>query len=188
MEKYNCMTVLYILPGSRKDKYGAGKKCVCRCDCGRLFKRPYRNITNNKIKMCKECSNNLKKQQKHHSTHNKTHTRLYSIYHGMKNRCYNKNQIAYQKWYGNRGIKICKEWEKSFDSFYQWAINNGYQQGLSIDRIDNSKDYCQDNCRFVNAHTQVANRRILKNNKTGYTGVEIYQPKLWKAKKPYTNN
>lgn len=110
---------------------------------------------------------------------------LYSIYHGMKNRCYNKNQIAYQKWYGNRGIKICKEWEKSFDSFYQWAINNGYQQGLSIDRIDNSKDYCPDNCRFVNAHTQVANRSTLKTNKTGYTGVELFQPKLWKPRKPY---
>ena len=177
------MTILYILPGSRKDKYGAGKKCVCRCDCGRLFKRPYRNIINNKMKMCKECSNNLKKQQKHHSTHNKTHTRLYSIYHGMKNRCYNKQQKAYKKWYGSKNITICDEWKNDFLAFYYWAINNGYDDTLTIDRIDNNKGYCPDNCRWTTPHVQAVNRAISKNNKTGYIGIYKRIPKDYKTKK-----
>lgn len=183
MEKYNNMTILYVLHGSRKEKYGPGKKCICRCDCGRLFKRPYRNILNNKIKMCKECSNNLRKQQKRHVIHNKTNTRLYSIYHGMKCRCYNKNQESYKKWYGPKNITICAEWKNDFVAFYHWAINNGYNDTLTIDRIDNTKGYQPDNCRWTTPHIQAANRIISKNNKTGRVGIYKSIPKDYKTKK-----
>lgn len=183
MEKHNHMTILYILPGSKKEKYGAGKKCICRCDCGRLFKRPYRNILSGKLKMCKKCSNQLRKQQIHHTTHDKTHTRLYKIYYGIKNRCYNKNQEGYKKWYGFKNIIMCDEWKNDFLSFYNWAINNGYQENLSIDRIDNDGNYCPENCRWVTKHIQAVNQKISKNNKTGYVGIYKSVPKSYKTDK-----
>lgn len=76
---------------------------------------------------------------------------------GMKERCTNKNASNY-KWYGGRGIGICDEW-KEFIPFYEWAIENGWREGLTIDRIDTSKDYSPDNCRFISHKSQCRNRR-----------------------------
>lgn len=60
-------------------------------------------------------------------------TRLYKIWSNMKSRCYNKNRSNY-KYYGGKGIKICDEWLSAFVVFHDWAINNGYQENLTIDR------------------------------------------------------
>lgn len=86
------------------------------------------------------------------------HHRLHSIWRGMLNRCYNNNQPNYIN-YGGRGIKICEEWKNNFLSFYNWSINNGYDDELSIDRIDNDKDYSPENCKWSTKRTQLANRR-----------------------------
>jgi hypothetical protein len=90
------------------------------------------------------------------------HTRLYSIWTSMKTRCFNKNHNRY-KYYGGRGIKICDEWF-DFTPFRDWAVNNGYQEGLSlqIDRIDNDGDYTPINCRFVSRREQSRNRSNTK--------------------------
>ena len=101
-------------------------------------------------------------------------TRLSNIYQQMKNRCYNPNNPSYKN-YGGRGITICAEWNsrekikgtrgnntKGFTAFKKWALNNGYTSGLPIDRIDNSKGYSPDNCRWATAIMQGRNRR---NNK-----------------------
>ena len=66
--------------------------------------------------------------------HRKTNHRIYKIYRGMKSRCYCKTDYHY-KWYGERGIKICDEWLNDFMSFYNWSMQNGYSDNLSIDRI-----------------------------------------------------
>lgn len=87
--------------------------------------------------------------------------RLKSIYSTMKQRCYNPNRLKYPR-YGGRGIKICDEWLNSFDSFYNWAINNGYSSELQIDRIDNDGDYCPENCRWVTLWENTLNRRQSK--------------------------
>ena len=79
----------------------------------------------------------------------------------MKQRCYNPNRLKYSR-YGGRGIKICDEWLNSFDSFYNWAINNGYSSELQIDRIDNDGDYCPENCRWVTLWENTLNRRQSK--------------------------
>lgn len=89
--------------------------------------------------------------------HGLSYTRLYRIWHKMKDRCYNKNDNRYKN-YGARGIKICEEWKNDFLSFYTWACNNGYKDTLSIDRIDNNSDYYPGNCRWTTTKEQTRNR------------------------------
>lgn len=74
--------------------------------------------------------------------------RLGNILHGMKQRCYNQNNENYYL-YGGKGIKVYDEWLNNPTSFEEWAINNGYEDGLTINRKDENKDYCPDNCEWV---------------------------------------
>lgn len=87
----------------------------------------------------------------------KLHLRLKSIYNNMKSRCYNENAKDY-KYYGGKGVKICSSWRKSFACFCIWALTNGYSDDLTLDRIDNSGDYCPENCRWVNMKKQNRNK------------------------------
>ena len=81
---------------------------------------------------------------------------LYTVYLGMKKRCYTSSSIGFEN-YGGKGIKVCEEWKNDFSVFYEWAINNGYYynteetrgQRLSIDRIDSKGDYTPSNCRWI---------------------------------------
>lgn len=82
---------------------------------------------------------------------------LNTIWCGLKERCTNPNASNYQ-WYGGRGITICDEWLE-FLPFYDWSIANGWEPGLSIDRIDVDHGYSPDNCRFVPFRKQFRNRR-----------------------------
>lgn len=91
----------------------------------------------------------MKKISKHNN-------RLYNIWYNMKRRCYNKNAKDYKN-YGNKGIKVCKEWEEEFMVFYEWALNNGYDKKLTLDRIDNNKNYCPENCRWITIKEQHRN-------------------------------
>ena len=88
---------------------------------------------------------------------NYSKTRIYKIYVSMKNRCERKTSINYER-YGGRGIKVCKWWQK-FENFYKWAIKNGYNNDLSLDRINNNKGYTPKNCRWVDRKTQQRNTR-----------------------------
>lgn len=90
-----------------------------------------------------------------------------SVWRNMKIRCNDPRDKYYYR-YGGRGIKVCPEWENSFENFYEWALRNGYQKGLSIDRIDNNKGYSPDNCRWVTMHEQ--NRNYSRNHMITYKG------------------
>jgi len=77
----------------------------------------------------------------------------------MRYRCGNKNASRYKN-YGGRGIKVCPEWRKDFVVFMDWALNNGYKKGLSIDRIDNDGNYEPSNCRWATVKQQNRNARF----------------------------
>ena len=95
-----------------------------------------------------------------------SYSRLHNIWHSMKQRCFNKNATGYD-YYGGRGISICKEW-LDYDNFLDWAINNGYGDNLTIDRIDVEGNYEPSNCRFVNSLVQANNTR--RNIRVYYKG------------------
>ena len=88
---------------------------------------------------------------------NKSSIRLYRIFYDMKTRCYNKKRKTYKN-YGGRGIIMCNEWLNNFDNFYNWAINNGYKDNLTIDRINVNGNYEPNNCRWVIMREQFHNR------------------------------
>ena len=81
-------------------------------------------------------------------------TKLYSVWGNMKDRCLNLNCKCY-KYYGGRGIDVCESWRTDFISFRDWAVNNGYKEGLSIDRINNNKGYHPDNCKWSTNREQI---------------------------------
>lgn len=90
-------------------------------------------------------------------THGMSSTRLYRIYKHMKRRCSDKNDIRYYA-YGARGIKVCDEWDK-FEPFCEWALNNGYSDDLTIDRINVDGNYSPSNCRWITPKEQASNKR-----------------------------
>ena len=100
--------------------------------------------------------------------HGLSGTKLYHIREGMLSRCNNPNSPSY-KHYGGRGIKVCDDWHNPV-KFIDWAIANGYKEGLKIDRIDNNGNYEPNNCRWttmkVNANNMRSNRRLTLNGKT----------------------
>lgn len=91
-----------------------------------------------------------------HLVHGLCNTPLYAVWRTMRQRCTNPNCRGY-KWYGAKGIKVCEEW-LNVENFFEWAIQSGYREGLTIDRIDSSGDYEPSNCRWVSMSEQQSNR------------------------------
>lgn len=126
----------------------------CECDCGNKVLVSSTALLNGGQK---SCGCNRPKT----ITHGESQTRLYKIYYGIRQRCYNPNQVRY-KHYGGRGIKMCDDWLNNYLSFADWAKANGYADDLSIDRIDVNGDYTPENCRWIPLSEQSANRRVCK--------------------------
>lgn len=84
-------------------------------------------------------------------------SRIYKTWESMKNRCYCKSETSY-KWYGGKGVTVCDEWLHNFQAFYDWAMNNGYKDSLTLDRIHNNKGYEPSNCRWTTMKEQTRNR------------------------------
>lgn len=100
-------------------------------------------------------------------THGLSKTSLYHRWICMKDRCSNPKSKSYPS-YGGRGISVCKEWNESFEAFYEWAIGSGFDGTLTLDRIDNNKNYYPENCRWVSIKEQ--NRNCSRNNMITHNG------------------
>lgn len=133
-------------------KYIGKSKWLCTCNCGNLTEVRGDKLRNGDIKSCGCLRKDI------FTTHGKTDTRLYNIYCEMKRRCYLRSDKSYGK-YGGRGIAVCDEWLEDRTTFFDWAINNGYRDDLTIDRIDNNKGYSPDNCKWLTPKQQTRNRR-----------------------------
>ena len=132
----------------------------CLCDCGNEILVSTSNLRCNRVKSC-GCLK-IEKLINRSTTHNQRHTNLYEVWKSMKQRCFNPQNASYKN-YGARGITVCNEWKNSFTSFYEWSILNGYNEGLTIDRINNNSSYCPKNCRWVDRKIQANNSRWNKH-------------------------
>lgn len=121
----------------------------CLCECGEVIQLATYKITGgDSVKSCgclrKETMSQNRRDPTRHGLHNH---KLYAVYQSMKQRCINPNSQRW-KYYGGKGVSVCSEW-KDFYSFYIWATTNGYEDGLSIDRVNSDGDYHPDNCRWI---------------------------------------
>lgn len=123
----------------------------CECQCGNTTTVRTTDLLNGHTQSC-GCL-----QRDRSSTHGLSHTEPYDIWVGILRRCNNPESKYYLR-YGGRGIKVCEEW-LSYPSFYEWAMSNGYEKGLTVDLIDNDGDYSPQNCRLVDMKTQQRNKR-----------------------------
>lgn len=140
-DKFNELTVLAIVKGSKPTKY-----FYCECSCGeKKYIKAY-NVYSSITKTCGNLSAHIPVSIRN-TAHGDCYTKLYRIHNGMLNRCNNQNHPAY-KYYGGKGIQVCESW-KNYESFKAWAETANYKPGLTIDRLDSTKGYNPDNCEWV---------------------------------------
>lgn len=120
------------------------------CDCGNQFELPWSHLRSRKSCGCLAGE-----------FHGLANTPIYYVWAAMRQRCNSKTHVAWEH-YGGRGINVCKEWNESYVPFYNWAIQNGYEKGLTIDRIDVNGNYEPSNCRWVTMKVQSSNKRNSK--------------------------
>lgn len=187
---------------------------LCTClFCGGSTIQTSSTLTGQYIYSC-GCQTKQRIREKN-SKHGLRHTRLYNIWHKMRQRCQKSTDKLY-KYYGERGIKVCKEWNDDFKIFYDWSMSNGYTDKLTLDRIDVNGNYEPCNCRWVTMKIQCSNKRsnvlITYNGKTqtltqwcdelnlpmklvhsrlkykGWTVEEAFNPPVKETEKLYTYN
>lgn len=162
-QKFGKLTVL---------EYIGNKKWRCECDCGNIKDIYSNNLRNG---LTRSCGCLYKDAAIKRSKHGKSNTRLYHIWMRMKQRCYYEKSNRYKS-YGGRGITVCDEWLNDFQVFYTWAMDNGYRDDLTIERIDVNGNYEPNNCKWsTNLEQQ---RNTTRNRNITYNG-EVHCLSEW---------
>jgi hypothetical protein len=172
------LVVIELIPDDTGKSMGLVK---CKCDCGNIYTDKYSTVKWHQIGSC-GCT---PKGEKHGYARNP----LYSVWREMNRRCFNENCCNYHK-YGALGISVCEEWRRDCDggnngfmNFCNWALNNNYKKGLTLDRKNQFQDYSPDNCRWVSYTIQNTHLTISVNNQSGYMGVQwSKRDQIWIAR------
>jgi hypothetical protein len=149
---------LTVLDRAQNDKRGQSM-WNCLCDCGKATVVNGYYLTTEHTRSCGCVKKSMGGRNK---THGQSNTALYRVWSTMKRRCHAPTNQKYKN-YGARGIKVCAEWKKDFSEFYRWATKNGFQRGLTIDRIDVNGDYCPENCKWSTLIEQAQNKTNNRN-------------------------
>lgn len=128
---------------------------ICRCDCGNEKIIRSDSLRSGRTQSCgcfreERISNNERR-------HGMSKDRLYVTWTNMKKRCHNPKIAEYEN-YGGRGISVCEEWKTSFKAFYEWSMLTGYEENLTIDRINVNGNYEPSNCRWIPRKEQSLNK------------------------------
>lgn len=160
-DKFNRLTIKNKII---EDKYGQHiTYAICDCDCGKEHTVKLTFLVSNHTKSC-GCLRDEKARERviernwKHGESDLKNNRLYRIWSAMKSRCYTQYSRSFKD-YGGRGIIVCDDWKKDFLIFKDWALNNGYSDDLSIDRVDVNGNYEPSNCRWATNQQQARNRR-----------------------------
>lgn len=161
---------------------------MCRCKCGTVKRVKRCHLKNGASRGCRKCAASKSYEtrpvtERKSYIDGRTKEPLYHIWWSIRGRCYNPKHVSYHS-YGARGIKICDEW-LDYANFREWALSNGWNESLQIDRIDNDCDYCPENCRFVTPKQNCNNRR--NNRLLTYDGMTLTTTQ-WADLKGWTPN
>lgn len=132
------------------------KRALFKCNCGSIKDYDYESAMYKNISGCWDCSR--KKVSALKRKHCLIKHPLYRKWQDMKKRCYNPKVDRYKN-YGALGIKVCSDWKDNFLSFYNWSLENGWKEGLTIERKDNYKNYCPENCKYITHLEQHYNKK-----------------------------
>lgn len=162
--RFGRLVVLGLDKVIKKNRYW-----LCKCDCGNVKSIQAAGLKSGATISCGCYRDEVSRIKKKHGL---SEDKSYYVWAGMRDRCKNKNSPEYKN-YGARGIKVCKEWDKSFESFYNWYSSQDHfeERGYTLDRIYVNGDYSPENCRLADKHTQCANKRKTKANTSGFVGV-----------------
>lgn len=150
-DKFGRLTVVSCIGKNAKGRW----LFLCKCDCGKETAVLGKSLKSGNTKSC-GCYR-LEAGIASNTTHGMSKTKLYRIWASMKDRCLRPKSTAFYK-YGGRGITVCEEW-LDFENFRAWAMANGYEEGLSIDRVNPNGNYEPSNCRWVTMQEQAHNKR-----------------------------
>lgn len=165
-KKFNMLTVMEQCESRSKGK----RYWLCKCDCGNTAVVNTSNLCSGQVKSCGCIAN-----RPNNTSHGMSKTVIYQRWISMRARCKNEKTNSFKN-YGGKGIKVCTEWEESFEIFMKWSMENGFQEDLTLDRIDPNGNYCPENCRWISIKEQENNRT--DNVRYQYKGRELTIPQL----------